>query len=69
VKLGQYFVTILSPSQIPISKRQLSNHLQYPIPKFDAIKNGSLEFGDWLLEFIWSLGFGDWNLTEPGISQ
>ena len=28
-----------------------------------------LKFGHWILEFIWSLEFGNWDLTHCGIQQ
>jgi hypothetical protein len=27
------------------------------------------QFSYWLLEFIWSLGFGDWNLRDEVLSK
>jgi hypothetical protein len=38
-----------------------------PMTKTDETKNGESEFwlfGDWLLELICNLGFGDWNFIR-----
>jgi hypothetical protein len=35
----------------------------------DTPNNSHLGFGDWKLEFIWSLGFGNWDLTNNPYSR
>ena len=60
--------------QIPRTNNQSPNKLQIPITKTEisyvnyGIDFLHLEFGDWILVFIWCLRFGDWDLVISFLS-